>query len=899
MPNNEDQNTPEEEKPNPEDSHEEIPAADDTRNESQPELSIVIPEDDGSAGNLVKREISDVMEKSYLEYAMSVIVSRALPDARDGLKPVHRRILYSMWENGMRHTSKHKKSANIVGEVLGKYHPHGDTSVYDSMVRMAQEFSLRYPFVDGQGNFGSIDGDSPAAYRYTEARLAKIAEEMLFDIDKDTVDWMPNYDASRDEPRVLPSKLPNLLLSGSEGIAVGMATRIPTHNLTEIVNAEIAVIDNPDLSIEGIMEHFNGPDFPTGGIIFDHKEIQNTYATGRGRIAIRGVAEISEMNGGRHRIIISEIPYQVNKAHLIEKIAELVRDKIIVGISDIRDESDSKIRVVIELKKDAYPKKILNQLFKHTTLQTAFHVNMIALADGLQPRLMNLKEVLATHIDHREQVVTRRTKFELKEAEERAHVLEGLKIALDNIDAVIKTIRASKTTEEAHAALMKKFKLSEIQASAILAMRLSALAGLERQKVEDELKEKMKLIKELQAILADKKKILAIIKKELNEIKDKYGDERRTRVMKMSLKGFRDEDLIPNEPMVITITKGNYIKRLSPSVYKSQLRGGHGVTGMKTKDEDAVELILAGNSHDDVLFFTNKGRVFRLKAYDISLVGRTAKGQAIVNLLQLAPDEKVTVIRSSSGTSGGEYFFMATRDGTVKKTPISDFVNVRASGLIAIKLRDKDNLTWVERTSGEDEIMLVTKNGQSIRFKESDCRPMGRATQGVRGMKLTPGDAVVEMFVIRSDMDSSKCSVLVISENGYGKRTTLNQFKVQNRAGSGIKAISRTTKTGDVVAGTLVYENLLKNSDVLFISSKGQVMRTALKSTPVLGRSTQGVIMMRLKNDKVASIDLLNPEDNPDQTKSAQATLDIGTSPTEDLPAKKDSSLKKKSIPKK
>ncbi len=822
---------------------------------------------DPAVGQLEQREISDVMEKSYLDYAMSVIVARALPDARDGLKPVHRRILYSMHEGGLRYTAKHKKSANVVGDVLGKYHPHGDSSVYDAMVRMAQTFSMRYPFVDGQGNFGSVDGDSPAAYRYTEAKLARISEEILGDIDKDTVDWTPTYDASRLEPKTLPSKLPNLLLNGSEGIAVGMATKIPPHNLGELIDAEIALIKDPEITTEALCEYVKGPDFPTGGVIFDSKEILNTYATGRGRITMRGVAEIVETKHDHHRIIITEIPYQVNKATLIEKMAELVRDKIIAGISDIRDESDDKIRVVIELKRDAYPKKVLNQLFKHTALQTAFHVNMIALADGLQPKLMNLKELLQTHVGHRENVVTRRTQFELRQAEERAHVLEGLKIALDHIDEVIATIRKSPTTEDAHAALMKKFKLSEIQASAILAMRLSALAGLERKKVEDELAEKLKLIAELKALLADRKKILAVVSKELIALKEAFGDERLTRVMKLSLKGFREEDLIPNEPMMITITKGNYIKRLPPSVYRSQHRGGVGVTGMQTKDEDSVELILTGNTHDEVLFFTNRGRVFKLKAYEIPLVGRAAKGQALVNLIQLAPEEKVTVITTSSGIAPGAYFFIATKRGTVKKTPVADYANVRASGLIAVKLKPGDDLTWVERTGGKDQILLVTRGGQCIRFQETDCRPMGRAATGVRGIKLAKDDEVVEMFIIRESVETG--GVLVVSANGYGKRTKLAEYKIQNRAGSGIKVMDVTKKTGDVVGGALVTEDMRAHGEMLIASRQAQVIRTPLAQTPSLGRSTQGVILMRLaKGDRVASMDILLPETAPEESKA-------------------------------
>ncbi|MDD4352722.1 MAG: DNA gyrase subunit A, partial [Candidatus Gracilibacteria bacterium] len=729
--------------------------------------------------------ITDDMQTSYLNYAMSVIVSRALPDVRDGLKPVHRRILYAMHDIGLRHSSKHRKSAKIVGEVLGKYHPHGDSAVYDSMVRMAQDFSMRYMLVDGQGNFGSMDGDSAAAMRYTEARMQRISDELLVDIEKETVDFRDNYDGSEKEPSVLPAKLPQLLLNGTEGIAVGMATRIPPHNLGEVVDAIMHLSKNPDCTVEDLAQFVQGPDFPTGGMIYGQEDILHAYMTGRGKIAVRGKADIEELKNGRFRIIIRELPFQVNKATLIEKMANLVQDKKIIGISDLRDESDKQgVRVVVELKKDAYPKKVLNRLYKLTSLQTAFHLNMIALVDGIQPRLLNLKSILEYYLIHRKEVVTRRTQYELKIAKARAHILEGLKIALDNIDAVIQTIRKSETKEKAHESLMKKFKLSEKQATAILEMRLQTLAGLERKKIDDEYAEKIALITDLERILADEKEVLKIIQRELAEIKEKYADERRTKVYKKSLKDFSDMDLIPDEEMVITLTENNYIKRVAPSVFKSQHRGGKGIMGMATKEEDSVEHILITNTHDEILLFTNKGRVFKLKVYEVPQFGRAAKGQALANLVQVAPDEKVTAMISvSKKEEADKYYFMATKKGVVKKSKIEDFKNVRQSGLIAIKLRPGDELHWVRHTSGENEIMMVTRDGQSIRFLEKDVRSMGRASTGVRGVKLRSGDEVVRMMKIK---DSNEY-VMTVSENGLGKLSALKDFKVQNRGGSGIK----------------------------------------------------------------------------------------------------------------
>lgn len=824
--------------------------------------------------------ITDEMQTSYLSYAMSVIVSRALPDVRDGLKPVHRRILYAMHDMGLRHNTKYKKSAKIVGEVLGKYHPHGDSAVYGAMVRMAQDFSMRYTLVDGQGNFGSVDGDSAAAMRYTEARMDHITDELLADIEKETVNFRDNYDGSETEPAVLPAKLPQLLLNGAEGIAVGMATRIPPHNLGELVDAVIHLIGKPDCTVEELLEFVQGPDFPTGGMIYGQEDIKAAYTTGRGRIVCRGKAEIEETKTGRFRIVISEIPFQVNKAVLIEKIAFLVQDKKIIGISDIRDESDKHgIRIVIELKKDAYPKKILNRLYKLTQLQSAFHVNLIALVDGIQPRLLNLKSVLEYYLEHRKEVVTRRTQYELKIAKARAHILEGLKIALDNIDAVIETIRKSATKEIAQENLMKKFKLSELQAKAILEMRLQTLAGLERQKIDDEYTEKLALIAKLEAILADTKEILKIIKKELAELKERYADERRTKVYKKSLKEFSEMDLIPDEEMVITLTEGNYIKRVTPNVFKSQHRGGKGIIGMDTKEEDSVEHILVTNTHDEILLFTNKGRVFKLKVYEVPQFGRAARGQALANLIQVAPDEKVTALLSANHKDADDlYYFMATDHGVVKKSKIEDFKNVRASGLIAIKLRPGDLLNWVRPTNGKDDIMLVTRDGQSIRFHESDARPMGRASTGVRGIKLRSGDVVVEMMKIENPKDF----VLNVSENGLGKLSSLEEFKVQNRGGSGIKVAAVTKKTGRIVAARIVNESEYGSFDVIMISRKGQVIRTKLSSFKKLGRATQGVIVMRLNSgDRLSSLEVLK------EGQDAEAVLEQATPTAEGSPAAK------------
>ncbi len=806
-------------------------------------------------GKITPRELVVEMQESYLKYAMSVIVSRALPDARDGLKPVQRRIIYDMHDTGLRSTSKYKKSAKIVGDVISRFHPHGDQSIYGTMVRMAQPFSLRYPLVDGQGNFGSIDGDGAAAYRYTEARMTSLAEQMGSDIEKETVDFRPNYDATENEPAVLPTRIPNLLLNGSEGIAVGLATKIPPHHLGEVIDGISLMIEKPDCTIEELMEKIPGPDLPTAGVIYGGESLREAYLTGRGSFTMRGVAEIEEKKNGRFDIIITEIPYQVNKSVLIEKIADLVNDKKIVGISDLRDESDDEIRIVIELKKDAFAKKILNQLFEYTQLQLDFHMNMIALVDGLQPRLMTLKGLLEAFIGHRRAVIIRRTAYDLRVAKDRAHILEGLNKALDHIDEIISTIKKAPTKEDASLALQQKFKLSERQAQAILEMRLQQLSGLERKKIQDEYQKKLALIKELESILASPAKITKIVKTELAEIKEKYNDARRSKLMKRSLKGFSEEDLIPDEPMVVTLTKGNYIKRLSPTNYRSQHRGGKGITGITTKEEDSVDHILTTTTHTELFFFTTKGRVFRLKTWEIPMVSRTAKGQAIVNLLQLQPEEKITIILPvEKNDKTQKYYFMATTGGTVKKTEIADFTNVRASGLIAIKLKENEQLSWVEPTTGNDHLILVTEKGQSVLFHEKDVRPMGRASQGVRGIRLKDKDTVVKLLKI----PEAEGSILVLSNHGYGKRTNKKEFSAQKRGGSGVRISKVTTKTGNLVGAAFISKDDL-GSDIMVTSGHGQIIRLPIKSIPTIGRATQGVIVMRLdKGDSVCSFALYN-----------------------------------------
>lgn len=797
--------------------------------------------------------VEDIMEDSYLRYSMSVIVARALPDVRDGLKPVHRRILYSMEKNGWKPGSKFVKSARITGDVMGKYHPHGDVAIYDAMVRLAQEWSTRYLLVDGQGNFGSMDGDPAAAQRYTEARMAKAGQALLEDIDKETVTFRDNYDGSEQEPEVLPAKLPNLLLNGQVGIAVGMATSIPPHNISEIIDATVCLIDKPESTLDDLLEYVKGPDFPTGGIIFGKNSIREAYATGRGGIMVRGVAEIEERSKkGTHRIVISEIPYALNKASLLEKIADLVKDKKVTGISDIRDESArGSVKIVIDLKRDAYPKKILNQLYKLTPLQGSFHFNMLALIDGIQPRVLGLADILGEYIKHRQIVVRRRTDYELRKAEARAHVLEGLSIALDHIDEVIATIRASETTEEAQENLIAKFKLSEIQAKAILAMQLRTLAGLERKKIEDELVALKGLIGGLKAILADESRIRSIIKEELKELRERFGDPRRTKIVSQEIGKFSDEELIPDEQVVVTLTSANYIKRSLESEYKKQGRGGKGRRGMKTREEDIIEHVISANTHDYLLFFTNLGRVFRLKAYEVPASGLGTKGIAIVNLLQLQPEEKVSSIIKVGRREENGYLFMCTKRGVVKKTAYEQYKNVRGSGLIAINLDKGDELKWIRFSNGEDEVVISTSLGQAIRFNERGVRPMGRVSRGVRGIRLRPNDQVIGM-----DLVTEESSVFVISKLGYGKRTKIAQFTAHARGGVGIRSAIVNDKTGKLV-GVATLNDKLK--EVIVVSSQGQTIRLGLKNIPELSRVTQGVRIMRLSGgDTVASLAMVD-----------------------------------------
>jgi DNA gyrase subunit A len=797
--------------------------------------------------------VENVMEDSFLKYSMSVIVDRALPDVRDGMKPVHRRILYSMGEQNLRPGGRFLKSARIVGDVMGKYHPHGDSSIYFSMVRLAQDWVMRYPLVNGQGNYGSMDGDPPAASRYTEARLGRAGNELLTDLDKDTVDFRANYDGSEQEPSVLPAKLPNLLLNGQVGIAVGMATNIPPHNLGELVDATIHLIDNPETTtVDDLLKYVKGPDFPTGAIVYGGTPMKLAYQTGRGSVMIRAVTNIEETKKGRSQIIITEVPYGVNKATLIEKIAELHKDKKIL-ISDLRDESArGKVRVVVELRKDAYPKKVLNQLFKLTALQTSFHFNMLALIDGIQPKVLGLHEILDEFIRHRRIVVRRRTEFELKAAKARAHILEGYKIALDHIDEVIKLIRASKTSEIAQAGLIEKFGLSEIQAQAILAMQLRRLTGLERDKIENELRELLELIAKLEAILADESEILRIIKEELLEMKEKYGDDRRSQMINHELGKFSDEELIPEEESVILLTTENYIKRTLVSEYRRQNRGGKGKRGMTTKEEDVIDQLVPASTHDYLLFFTNRGRIFRLKAYEVPAASLAAKGVAAVNLLQLQPEEKITsIIRHAKDANDDGYLFMATTMGTVKKTPLKDYANIRTNGLIAIKLDDGDELRWIKKTTGENDVIVSTSAGQAVRFNETDTRPMGRTARGVRGVRLRPNDRVVGMDIVSSDEEK----LLVISVNGYGKITKVANFPSHKRGGVGIKAAVVTAKTGPIIAVRTLEADA---SEVLMISDKGQTIRIGLKDIPTLGRTTQGVRIMRMaEGDEVSSLGLM------------------------------------------
>ncbi len=805
--------------------------------------------------NVLPVNIVKEMEVSYLDYAMSVIVARALPDVRDGLKPVHRRILFSMHKSGLSFSAKYKKSATVVGDVLGSYHPHGDSSVYDAMVRMAQDFSMRYPTISGQGNFGSIDGDGAAAYRYTEAKMARISEELLRDIEKDTVDFVSNYDGRLKEPTVLPAVIPNLLLNGTMGIAVGMATKIPPHNLGEVMDALIHMTDNPESTTDDLMQFIKGPDFPTAGIIFNEKDIKHAYASGRGGVMLRGEAEIVENKAGTFQIIISSIPYQINKSDLIVKIADLVREKKVEGIRDIRDESTRDIRIVIDLKTGVLPQQILNTLYKNTELETMFHYNMLALVDGV-PKLLSLESILDEFIKHRNVVVVRRTKYDLEVALAREHILLGLKIALDHIDEVIKTIRASKDTETAHGALMKKFKLSDLQATAILEMRLQKLAGLERQKVEDELKEKQALIKELRAILADPKKVLKIIKDEFTVIRDKYGDDRKTKVVKHGAKEINVEDLVAEKENVLVVTSGGYVKRTDPSEYRAQKRGGVGVIDLNMKEEDFVTIFLTANTHDDLLFFTDKGKAYQIKMYDIPEGKRATRGKSATNFLSISSDERITSVLAVPKTEKGQTgksLMMVTKLGVAKKVSAGSFSDVRRSGIIAIKLQDGDELLSVLAVAKGDDVIMATKFGQSIRFKESDIREMGRAAAGVTGMKLKKGDVILGANGI-NDVNKDG-EYLVMTSNGYGKKTKLKEYKVQKRGGSGIKTAEVTKKTGELMASQVICS---EESEVIAVSKQGQIIRTSLAEIPTLGRQTQGVRIMKLREgDTVASLTCL------------------------------------------
>ncbi|MBU2577395.1 DNA gyrase subunit A [Patescibacteria group bacterium] len=865
-------------------------------------------------GKIQSVKITEEMERSYLDYAMSVIVQRALPDVRDGLKPVHRRILYAMHQMGLGHTSKFSKSAKVVGEVLGKYHPHGDSPVYQALVRLAQDFNMRYPLITGQGNFGSIDGDPAAAMRYTEVKMAPIAQEMLADIEKDTIKYIDNFDQTLKDPVYLPAKIPNLLLMGAEGIAVGMATKIPPHNLTEVIDAANFLIEKgkmggsresrgeaqiefkritlddeakeneekviskesqklrfeSEASIEDIMQFVKGPDFPTAGQIFDQDQIKEAYSTGKGRIVIRGKAEIEEGKGGKFQIVITELPYQVNKALLITKIADLAKDKKIDGISDLRDESDRHgIRVVVELKRDARPRSVLNNLFKKTELQTTFPVNTVALVDGT-PMTLNIKQILEEFIDHRHLVITKRSEFELNEAKARAHILEGLLIALDNLDAVIKTIRGSKDADEAKGNLMRGFKLTELQATAILDMQLRRLAALERQKIEDEYKKVKEIIDYLTDLLAHPQKILGVIKSELEEIKAKYGDERRTKIFKKKAEEFSEEDLIPDEEAIIIVTSTGYIKRVPRGTYKTQKRGGKGVVGMKTKEEDEISHLLTADTHDFILFFTNKGRVFRLRVWELPEGSRQAKGQAIINLINIEQGEKIESIlttKNQAREKNEDFLFMVTKKGVVKKTEISKFENVRSSGIIAIKLAGGDELCWTKITSGNDHILLISHEGKAIRFNENDVRQTARDTMGVIGINLSKDDYVIGMEALPAKVEDPRDKrkkifkdILVVMERGLGKRTDFTEFPLQKRGGMGVKVAEITPKTGKVVCSQFVDEGI---EQIILTSKQAQIIKLPVKNIPRLGRATQGVILMRCGNngDAVCAVSCLKKED--------------------------------------
>ena len=804
-------------------------------------------------GKIIERDIDKEMRTAYIDYAMSVIVSRALPDARDGLKPVHRRILYAMHEDGITSDKPYRKCANTVGSVLGRYHPHGDSSVYDAMVRLAQDFTMRYPLIDGHGNFGSVDGDSPAAMRYTESRMSKIAEAMLVDIEKNTVDFMPNYDDRLQEPTVLPSRIPALLVNGSSGIAVGMATNIPPHNLTEVIDGIIEVIDHPDITIDQLMEIIKGPDFPTGATILGKDGIREAYTTGKGKITMRAEAEIEEMSGNRQRIIVKSLPYQVNKAKLVKSIADLAKEKKIDGVSEVRDESDriDKTRVVIELKRDAKPKVVLNQLFKHTQMQETFGAIILALVNG-QPKLLTLRDCLDVYIEHRKTIIKRRTKFDLDKALARAHILEGLRIAIDNIDEVISIIRSS--YDDPKERLMERFGLTDIQAQAILDMRLKTLSGLQREKIEEEYNELMKLIAHLRDILANETLVYEIIKEELTEIKEKYGDERLTKIV--AAEGdIAEEDLIKEEQTVITLSYFGYIKRLPLDTYKSQKRGGKGITGMVTREEDFVKQIFTASTHDTILFFTNKGKVYKLKGYQVPEAGRTAKGTAIVNLLNLDSGEKISAVIPIQNFAEGKYLLMATKKGMIKKSPLVEYNSLRTSGLLGITLKEDDELISVRLTDGQDNVVLATRKGMSITFSEKDVRSIGRVSQGVLGIKLNQDDEVIGMESVISG--NGKATLVAITENGFGKRTELDEYKVQARAGKGVNTYKITPKTGNLVGIRIASGD----EDIMLITNTGTIIRINVKDISILGRITQGVTLMRTTDgSKVVSIEILSPD---------------------------------------
>ena len=803
-------------------------------------------------GNIIKRDIEEEMRTAYIDYAMSVIVSRALPDVRDGLKPVHRRILYAMHEDGITSDKPYRKCANTVGSVLGRYHPHGDASVYDAMVRMAQDFSMRYMLIDGHGNFGSIDGDGAAAMRYTEARMSKIAEQMLVDIEKNTVDFMPNYDDRLQEPTVLPSKIPTLLINGSSGIAVGMATNIPPHNLTEVINGIIKIIDDDNVTDDDLIQIIKGPDFPTGGMILGLEGIKEAYRTGRGKIIMRAEAEIEEMSGNKQRIVVSSLPYQVNKARLIENIARLTREKRIDGISELRDESDrnDRVRIVMELKRDANPQVVLNQLYKNTQMQDTFGVIMLALVDG-EPKILTLRQCLNYYIDHRKTVILRRTQFDLDKALARAHILEGLRIAIDNIDEVISIIRNS--YDDAKERLIERFGLTDIQAQAILDMRLKTLSGLQREKIEEEYKQLMELIEHLRAILNSEKLVFDIIKEELIEIKNKFGDERKTKIV--AAEGEIDiEDLIKEEQTVIALTHFGYIKRMPIDTYRSQKRGGKGITGIATREEDFVKQIFTASTHDTILFFTNKGKVYKLRGYEVPEAGRTARGTAIVNLLSLDAGEKVSAVIPIQNFAEGKYLLMATKNGLIKKTALSEYNSARKTGLQGITLKEDDELIAVRLTDGEDNVILVTRNGMCITFDEKDVRPIGRVSQGVIGIRIDEDDEVIGM---ESIIAGGKATLLAITENGFGKRTELDEYRVQIRGGKGVITYKVTQKTGKLVGARIATDD----EDVMLITDKGTIIRLKIKDISVLGRSTQGVTLMRTTDGgKVVSMETLTPE---------------------------------------